>query len=129
MIRSQPLRRRKRLNPRGKIARKTPRRVARMTDDDRDYRDWVHQQQCVGHVLVRAHACSGPIEQSHERNMTGLGLKAPERRSIAMCRQLHQQWEQHRGVFARWTKEARRMWFGALVDEANLAFDKHAEAA
>ncbi len=56
------------------------------------------------------HRCEGRIEQAHERNQTGLGLKAPERRSIPLCSKLHREYDQHRGPFAGWTREERQEW-------------------
>jgi len=96
---------------RSPMRRKAPRRVAKLTAEDRRWRMWIHARPCI----VETHAyrsgsvtCQGRIEQSHERNMTGLGLKAPERRSVPMCKKHHEEWEQHKGLFAAMSKETRR---------------------
>jgi hypothetical protein len=62
------------------------------------------------------------IQQSHERNMTGMGRKEPDLRSVPMCRSLHEQWEQHRGRFDGWPKTCRRDWMAARIAETNAAW-------
>jgi hypothetical protein len=105
------------------IRRKPPRRRARDAKDD-DYTHWLHHRPCIGLAWIGTHQCSGPIEQSHERNMTGLGRKEPPRRSVPMCRELHQAWEQHRPPFAGWTKELRRTWMDAAIETENAAYER-----
>lgn len=117
MKRSGPIQRKSRMR------KKAPRRVASLTADDRRWRTWVHARPCVGYTII-GHVCSGHIEQSHERDMTGFGLKAPERRSVPMCSQLHRAWETHAAPFARWTKEARKVWLDALIEAENAAFER-----
>jgi len=107
--------------------RKAPRRVAKLTADDRRWRYWIHARPCI----VETHAyrsgsvtCLGRIEQSHERNMTGLGLKAPERRSVPMCKKHHEEWEQHRGVFEHPTKEDRRELMDLWIAREQADFER-----
>src|SRR6185369_13283845 len=69
---------------RSRLRRKVPRRVERMTEDDRAFRAWTHTRACVGLKYLARHVCEKPIEQAHERDNAGIGLKAPERRSVAM---------------------------------------------
>lgn len=124
---AKPLKRRKRIQAkRWGVSRGPSRRVKRETPDDKAYKAWIHTQPCV-YDGQGSHDCAwtrdwNPIEQSHERNMTGMGRKEPNHRSIAMCRELHRQWEQHKVNFAGWSKEKRREWFAARVAEANAAF-------
>jgi hypothetical protein len=83
----------------GYIVKRRPRRLSRAGADPK-YRDWVRAQPCVFSGLPD-HECQGRIEQSHERHHTGLALKAPDKRSVPMCSELHRQWEGHSGVFSR----------------------------
>jgi hypothetical protein len=114
----------------GWIRRKPSRRVIRKTDADRAFTAWIHTQPCVG-LRLRGHRCIGRIEQSHERNMTGLGLKASDLRSVPMCGSLHRNWEGHTGPFAGWSKERRRVWFAERIIEqhARYAVDTGTEVA
>jgi hypothetical protein len=114
------------------IRRKSPRRISKQTPEEKAYQEWIHEQECVG---VRSfstveygrrqtsHVCQGRIEQSHDRNMTGMGLKAPERDSVPMCSELHRQWTDHSGLFSQWEKPYRRLWMRERIREANDAFD------
>ena len=89
---------------------------------------WLHSLACVGRLAFPGqHTCEdtqdwNPIEQSHERNMTGLGLKAPDLRSVPMCRSLHGQWEQHRGRFRDWTKDTRRVFMDKWIGATNAVW-------
>jgi hypothetical protein len=106
------------------MVKRSPRRIARETPREKLYKAWIHEQMCVAHPGVSNLACIGPIEQSHERSMTGMGRKEPNLRSIPMCRHLHQTWEQHDGFFTGWTKARRRAWFDIHVRYYNAKFDK-----
>ena len=109
LSRSRPIQRSK------PMRRKSARRIARETPEERAYKAWVRNRPCVvGRYLV-FHDCEGRIEQSHERNRTGLGLKASNLRSVAMCSRGHRDWEQHRGAFKGWTREARLTWMTACI--------------
>lgn len=107
----------------GPIKRKAPRRVAKLTDEDRRWRAWIHARPCVCEAMLPWHCYAGRVQQSHERDMTGLSLKAPERRSVPMCRGCHEDWEQHKGYFANWTKEARRAFMNEAIASENARFD------
>lgn len=113
---------------RSRMKRKRARRIDRKTDLERKYTAWIHEPfgACVGVQAFNGcprHECEGPIEQSHERHNTGLGLKAKDTRSIRMCRLLHSEWEQHKGPFLGWDNLVRANWFGARVIEANADFE------
>lgn len=112
--------------PRSRMKAKRARRIDRETPQEKLYKAWIHTQPCVGEHFGKTdvgHKCEGAIEQSHERNMTGLGLKSNNLRSIPMCAWLHRLWEQHDGWFRGWSKEGRRLWFGARVDKFNARFN------
>lgn len=108
------------------IKRKAARRIARETADDKRWKQWIHTRPCVGILAFSYthHRCSGEVQQSHERSMTGLGLKAPNRRSVPMCSDLHRQWETHAGVFTGKTKEQRKAWLDPLIEQENAAFER-----
>ena len=111
----------------GRIKVKPPRRLSR-PGADRDYVAWLHNQPCIGEEQFRSHNCEttrwcNPIEQSHDRNMTGLGRKEPDRNSVPMCRVLHRQWEENRVNFAGWSKEKRHAWMAERIIEANAAYE------
>ncbi len=114
------------------IRRKSPRRISKQTPEEKAYQEWVHDQECVG---VRSfstveygrrqtsHVCQGRIEQSHDRNMTGMGLKAPDRDSVPMCSELHRQWEQRTALFLGWERAYRKLWMRERIIEENARFD------
>jgi len=92
---------------------------------DPAYVAWLHEQSCVGEEFKSypVHHCGGRIEQSHDRNMTGLGRKEPDRRSIPMCSDLHAQWEARSGWFAGWDKEKRVEYMGERIARYNTQYD------
>ena len=104
----------------GYIVRKRPRRLSRAGADPA-YVSWIHTQRCVMHGKD-SHACSGRIEQSHLRNMTGMGRKEPDKQSAPMCTSLHRQWEQHTCRFSGWSKFERFAWMVARIAETHLAY-------
>lgn len=94
-----------------------------MSEEDMAYRAFVHTLTCAGYGKRdwngRIHLCGFGfdqlLEQSHERDHTGLGLKAPERRSVMMCRSLHRRYE---------AEHVRaKEWMDARIAEANAKFD------
>lgn len=97
------------------MRRKRPRRIDRETPAERYYKAWIHLQSCVG-------KCYGPVQQSHERNHTGLGLKENNFRSLAMCAWLHDQWTRADGPFYFWKPETRNRWFRLAVLEYHRRF-------
>ncbi len=112
MKRSTPLRR---TRLRKKPARRIAERVA-----DQPFRDWLHWQPCVGiEAFYWDHGCDGAMEQSHGPAM-GMGMKAPEAESWPACHGLHVDWEEHKGKFMGWSKEARRA-FSKMCSEMTQA--------
>ena len=111
----------------GRIKVKPPRRLSR-PGADRAYVAWLHTQECVGEGRFKHHICAwtrfnNPIEQSHARDMTGMGRKEPDRNSVPMCQILHRQWEERSLNFRGWTKEQRRVWMAERIVEANAAYE------
>lgn len=116
-----PLQRRTPL-ARSPMKRRTSRRVARKSDGDKAYTAWIHTQPCCMED-VGGHVCrTGRIEQSHLRNMTGLGLKAPDIQSVPMCSTLHRAWEAHSVWFSGWTKEQRLAWMLERIAVTQAAY-------
>jgi hypothetical protein len=107
--------------PRSRMVRRKPRRLSRKGADPA-YVAWIHTQPCVGHHAFRGHRCSGGIQQSHLRHHTGLGLKEPDKKSIAMCGGLHAEWEAHAGHFAGMSNLERFAWMVLKIAEAHLAY-------
>lgn len=93
------------------IKRRRPRRLSR-PGSDLAYLGWLHKQPCI---LALSHRCERGIQASHLRHHTGLGLKEPDRNAIPMCAKLHEEWEQHRGVFKGWTNWERFCWFTRAI--------------
>jgi hypothetical protein len=117
LARSAPLQRHKRMR-RGPSRRSLNRTLAAAL-----YVRWVHGRPCV---LDAAHACAGPIQQSHGRNLdgpTGMGRKESDFDSVPMCRGCHEQWEQYKGAFAGWTREQRRLWMQAQIVIEHAEFE------
>ena len=103
--------------------RKKPARRLKREGANGGYVAWLHSLPCLALVLGGFKAgCEGRIEQSHERNMTGMGRKEPDLRSVPMCTRFHRHWEQHAGYFKDWPKEQRRAWMAAWVAEYNAAW-------
>ena len=86
--------------PRRWLRRKRPRRLKKQSPADRRFLRWIHQQPCCGAECIPGHVCSGPIEASHYRDMTGMGLKSAATTCIPLCRSAHQDYDQGRGFFA-----------------------------
>jgi hypothetical protein len=99
--------------------------VARQTPEDRAYLAWLHLQPCIfAGDIYGVHKCDRNIQASHLRNMTGLGRKEPDQMAVPMCAGLHEQWEQHRGVFRRWTKMERFACFVRWIAETRAAWER-----
>lgn len=120
LARKAPLRRTRRMK------RKTSRRVLRMTAADKAYQKWIHTQPCCAdndpNWRGEWHLClwDDPLDQSHERDHTGMALKAKERRSVRMCRTLHRLYERHHVEARDWMRER--------IAEANEKFDREQAA-
>lgn len=92
------------------------------------YLVWVRKQPCVGledwpsnshgDHGVQGHYCFGPVQASHDRNHTGMGIKDPDETCVPMCLALHNQWESHHGRYEGWDNEQRhaymRVWRATL---------------
>lgn len=112
MRRGKPLERRTALRRSGPIKRQTPRRILRMSDEDRDYTAWLHGEPCAALASLPGHqVCSGPIQAAHLRDHTGLGLKAPADQQIPLCRSVHEDYDRHIGRFRDWPMETMKAWF------------------
>jgi hypothetical protein len=101
------------------MRRRSSRRVRRKTAAERAHLDRVHASPCAGdgRLFVRVdspdmmlHLCDGPIQAAHFRNMTGVGRKESDLTTIPLCRSLHEQYDQAKGVFAGWGRDARKQW-------------------
>lgn len=80
------------------------------------YVRWLHTRPCA--CRGSTYPCEGRIEQAHSMNIdgpTGFGLKANDFDSIPLCTVHHADHDQHKGVFAGWSREARKMWMRAAI--------------
>lgn len=109
------------------IRRRRPRRLSKAGSDPK-YLAWLHTQPCVGKRFTGGrgslgHWCATDVQASHLRHHTGLGLKEPDRNAVTMCRDLHEQWEQHKGWFAGWSNLERFAWFTRAIAETQRAWE------
>lgn len=75
-----------------------------MAGEDRAYTDWLHWQPCV--APGPSHAGGEVHHPRHDENgPVGMGLRSHDHRAVSICREHHENIEQHRGPFAGWTKE------------------------
>jgi len=111
----------KRLRRRAWMRKKAPRRLKR-AGSDREYLAWLHTQLCILAPLYPLHQCSGGLQASHLRSMTGMGLKEPDCHAIPMCRALHEAWEQHRGPFRGLSKLSRFAMFMQWIRDTQVAY-------
>src|SRR5512138_1090293 len=86
---------------RSRMKRKRSRRVENKTDVEKQYLEWLHQQDCA--ALMLAYQCNGytvshycyagryasfePVQPAHIRGMTGTGPKEPDTTCIPLCRE------------------------------------------
>jgi hypothetical protein len=103
------------------MRKKAPRRLSR-AGSDRVFLAWLHTQPCVVFRAYPLHICRGGIQASHLRHHTGLGLKEPDRNAIPMCRDVHEQWEQHRGIFKGCSKLTRFAMFMHWIAETRARY-------
>jgi hypothetical protein len=73
--------------------------------------------------VIPGHVCEGPIQASHFRDMTGLGLKAPDTTCIPLCRALHEAYDQSSGYFAGTTKLDRKIWHTSQQLKMRLRYE------
>ena len=118
-----PLARKTPLKRKRAMRRSRPRRIDAMTEDEHAYLAWGHTQQCQGAKYLIGHKCSGPIQMAHLRDHTGMGRKEPPRMTTMLCRELHQDYDQRKGRFAKWDLEAMKMWMRGAIEDSNARFD------
>lgn len=98
------------------IRRRRPRRLERQTPEDRERLRAVHLLRCCVSRVPYAGPCRLPIQASHVRQMTGLGLKPPDSDTLPMCAGHHEDWEQRKGVFRGWSDGQRWTWAAAALE-------------
>jgi hypothetical protein len=96
--------------PRRWMRKRSPRRLRRQSREEKQYLAWLHAQWCVGVEAIPGHQCTGPIQASHFRDVTGLGRKEPDTTCIPLCRALHESYDQALGFFAGIPKDERKLW-------------------
>lgn len=78
-----------------------------MAGDDPDYCAWLRTQRCR---MAVHDPCGGPLEVHHRRDMTGLGLRPPDRDAMPLCRKHHAALHGMVGPFRSMDKAARKSW-------------------
>ena len=117
-MKRSPLARKTRL----KARREEPRRSSRVVDDD--YLSRVSTMHCVAirmmdmDELVR-HPCYGPMHAHHmrEASFAGAGQKPSDSFCVPFCQQHHDQWHSNSGIFKGLSKEWRKHFAAAAVEE------------
>jgi|SRR6478609_1376931 len=110
MARSKPLRR-------GRLRKRAlPRRLTRPgPGSDPAYLDKVRKLPCcaprISLVGPEALFHEGDVVAHHARGKTN------DRAAIALCWKHHGQWHDANGVFKHWTKDDRRTWSAAAIDD------------
>lgn len=86
-----------------------------MAGEDPDFTAWLRRQPCC--APHAPNGCSGPSEPHHS-DAHAMGKKAHDHQAIPLCHKHHvEDWHRGTGVFKGWTKEKRREWFAAKLDE------------
>lgn len=110
LARRTPLRRGKRLRPRGrsKYARR-PRELA--------FLSWLHELDCAVAVQLNDYRfCRWPIEADH-LGEHGMGNKASDQSCAPICSRHHRDRHERRGFFKGWSKERMREWCDSTSSE------------
>lgn len=102
---------------RSRMEHKPPRRLDDPTKTDIGKQAWARAQDCVGLAFFAGHRCIGDNTFSHERDHTGVGLKAPDSRGCCKCWGLHRDWTDGTGPFANMTPEGRKRWMARRCDD------------
>lgn len=119
---------RKPLKRSGPIKRKSARRIAKQTAEERAFMDWLHKQECCAKGLVivpgvnppytTMHWCFAgqyegqePVQAAHFRDHTGTGRKESDLTCIPLCRTIHDDYDgRTQELFKGWSLEARKDW-------------------
>ncbi len=111
---------------RSRMEHKPPRRLDDPAKHDAGRETWTRAQDCVGLSFLPGHRCIGDNTFSHERDHTGIGLKANVSRGCCMCWGLHQQWgaatTDGTGPFHGMTPEDRKRWMARRCDDFESAW-------
>lgn len=106
------------------MARRLPRRLFTAQNDEAR-KAWVRTQLCcVREGWMWKDGCAGRTEAAHEGRKPGLAMKCPDSQTIPMCREHHRQWTEHTGVFTGWTKDERRVWADARIEETTARYER-----
>lgn len=109
------------------MKKQSPRRVA-ARKALRPYLGLIAKMPCAGELGVktstrtwRDRRCSGPIQVCHLGPKPGMGMKCPDDETGPMCLLLHTDFDQHKGVFAGWSRSERREWADGIIAACQLA--------
>jgi hypothetical protein len=77
---------------------------------------------CRPPVLIGPDAsCEGPMHAHHAGKRPGVGRKAADDTAIPLCSRHHAQWHEASGVFRYWTRDDRRRWASAAIEDTREA--------
>lgn len=85
-----------------------------MAGEDPDYIARMHRLPCCARD---AGPCDGPIQAHHATYDRGISMRQHDYLAMPLCMGHHDDFHAGRGAFRGWTKEARRAWQAARVEE------------
>jgi hypothetical protein len=85
---------------------------------------FVRTLPCCASLLSRDSRCWGPMQAAHlalNANQKGTGMKVPHDQTAPLCQRHHEDFDQHKGVFAEWSRDRRYDWAGDVVANVRRA--------
>jgi hypothetical protein len=115
----------KRLQSKGRLQRKTRINPRRLKPRRGPWRSKEHRAKVRALPCAAPNApvgCSGPIQCSHLDTglEKGMGMKAGDQMTAPQCRKHHSEWEERRGVFAKWSREDRAKYADEATHETQI---------
>lgn len=77
-------------------------------EGDPEYLAWVRTLPCCAPSVTQCD--SPPPQHPHHETGAGMGMKAPDRRTMPLCWTHHRCFHDGMGPFAGWSTEERRRW-------------------
>lgn len=100
---------------------KPPRRLLKETDEEKEYKAWLHTEACVwtgyeGELIQAAHMGEGGMGQKK-----GTWFEA-----VPMRFDVHADWDQRKGDFDGWSDEKRRAYGDHWIAKTKAAWNARA---
>lgn len=101
--------------------RRPARRIAKETDEESEYKDWLHTLPCVvtgyeGELIQASHLGEGGIGQK----------KGSWFEAVPMRSDVHEDWGQYKGYFEGWDREKRRLMGDYWIAQTKAAWNARA---